>query len=204
MQAATIVIADDHPMIRAGVKATFQDKLDYQVIGEAANGAQVLTQVRTHRPDMLILDLEMDGEPPDRLIPECRKLCPQLRILILSSHTDAKYLTPLRALGIDGFVLKSEGPDSLLQAVRVVWAGATWFSHDVLAQELAISREERSNPRSRLTHREQQILDLMTVGKDNATIAEELSLSKQTVRRYATIIYEKLGVKNRIQAIVGN
>ena len=204
MQAATIVIADDHPMIRAGVKATFQDKLDYQVIGEAANGAQVLTQVRTHRPDMLILDLEMDGEPPDRLIPECRKLCPQLRILILSSHTDAKYLTPLRALGIDGFVLKSEGPDSLLPAVRVVWAGATWFSHDVLAQELAISREERSNPRSRLTHREQQILDLMTVGKDNATIAEELSLSKQTVRRYATIIYEKLGVKNRIQAIVGN
>lgn len=197
-----IVVADDHPLVRTGVLVTLAGHDAYQVVGEAHNAEEAYLRVSQLRPDLLVLDLEMDGRPPEELINDCRRICPELRVLILSAHTHSKYLAPLRGAGISGFVLKDEAPDNLLQAVRVIEQGSTWFSHAIIQQVFALSETDRQATPTRLTPRERQILDLMLLGKDNRTIAEELSVSKQTVRRYATVIYEKLGVDNRIQAIV--
>jgi len=162
----------------------------------------LLSMLRSFQSDVLLLDIEMPDGPSAGLIPEVRKCSPSTRIVILSAHTEPRYLQPLRELDIAGFIVKDEAPERLLQAVRVVHGGESWFSHAVSQIFSQLAQAERSNSNGKLTRREQQIFELMQLALDNATIAEQLNLSKQTVRRYATIIYEKLGVKNRIQAIV--
>ncbi|MCW5872437.1 MAG: response regulator transcription factor [Candidatus Eremiobacteraeota bacterium] len=198
---AKIVVADDHPLVRAGVVAALQERDFCRVVGEAADALQSLQLVERCKPDLLILDLELGCEfPAETLIPGCRERHPELKVLILSGHTETRHVLPLRDLGVDGFVVKSEAPDCLTQAVRLVLDGEKWFSHAVAA---AISaRSAQPDLLDRLTPRELQVLRLMHEGRDNEAIAQVLGLSKQTIRRYATIIYEKLGVKNRIEAIL--
>lgn len=198
----TIVVADDHPLIRIGVQAALQDKDFCCVVGQASNGSQVLELVGSQLPDLLILDLELGpGSMADELISACRERQPTLKVLILSSHTDPRRLLPLQALDIDGFVVKSEAPDCLAQAVRVVLGGDKWFSHEVATLVARPSRRRESLLDS-LTSREFQVLRLMHQGCDNQSIADALALSKDTIRRYVTIIYQKLGVQNRVEAIL--
>lgn len=197
-----VVIADDHPLIRAGVVATLQPHPEFQVVGEVKDGEHLLEMLAEIRCDLLILDLGMEGPPTDRLIQQCQRLQPEVKILILSACLEADFLIPLRGLGISGFVVKEEATDNLLQAVRVVISGSAWFSHTVLHKTMEIAQKERTLPQFMLTPRESEVLLKMKQAKDNQTIANELKVSKQTVRRYATMIYEKLGVKNRVQAIV--
>lgn len=197
-----IVVADDHPLVRAGVQATLDNYDDFRVVGEAHDTNQAYQLIEFLNPEMLILDLDIGGQPAPELVKSCRKVAPNLKILILSAHTEPRFLSQLRSLDISGFVLKDEAADNLVQAVRVIEQGSTWFSHAVSQQLLAMADEERIRSTSRLTAREQQVLDLMMQGKNNQAIAEELAVTKQTVRRYATVIYEKLGVSNRIQAIL--
>jgi len=198
----TIVVADDHPLVRAGVVATLGTSADYRIVGQAKDSFETLDLITREKPWLLLLDLQMDGYPSERLIQDCHESHPSLKVLILSAHLDPRYLRPLREARIEGFLLKDEAPDSLLQALRVLDSGATWFSHAVLQQVMSISEAERLQDGPKLTAREQQVFDLMMQAKDNQTIADELKVSKQTVRRYATVIYEKLGVKSRVEAIV--
>ena len=198
-EATKILVADDHPLVRAGVSVTLESRSEFLVVGEAKSGDTVLPSVQSLRPDILILDLEMSGESPSRIIAQCRQRHPEVKILILSSHTGPEHILPLRGLPIDGFLLENEAPDCLLQAMRVLESGGTWFSKAIkplLAQAPVPGKE------SLLTQREHQVWELMRKGKDNRSIAQELSLSKTTIRRYATIIYEKLGVKTRVEAIL--
>lgn len=189
-------------MVRVGVRQTLERDEQFQVVGEVSDGKSLLTTIAGLEPDVLLLDLEMPHGPAEHLISRVHSCSPVTRIIILSSHTEPRYLQPLVDLDISGFIIKEEPPERLLQAVRVVHEGETWFSHAVSQAFSGMVKADRANSMSKLTAREQQIFDLMQKALDNATIAEELHLSKQTVRRYATVIYEKLGVKNRIQAIV--
>jgi DNA-binding NarL/FixJ family response regulator len=200
MNRIRVAIADDHPMVRVGVRHTLERDQQIQVVAEVDDGLSLLRALPRLRPDILLMDLEMPHS--EDLVPKVHDCCPQTRVIILSSHTEARYLQPLRDQDICGFVIKEEAPERLLQAVRVVYEGETWFSHAVSQAFSGMARADRAGLMSKLTLREQQIFELMQKALDNAAIAEELSLSKQTVRRYATVIYEKLGVKNRIQAIV--
>lgn len=198
-----VVIADDHPLVRAGVLATLEPYPEFSVIGLAMSGHGVLSLLQEQSCDLLLTDLEMEGPGITRLIQGCHALQPDLKILILSSHVEEDYLAPLKGLGISGYVLKDEPPECLLQALRVVASGSVWFSHEILQKTLQLSEDARLDlPAQRLTPREKQVLEKIRQAKDNQTIANELNLSKQTVRRYATLIYEKLGVKNRVEAIV--
>jgi DNA-binding NarL/FixJ family response regulator len=199
---ARIIVVDDHPLIRAGVAAALRDKDFCEVVGEAKNGESALPLVANMDPDLLILDLDLGaGLCSSDLIRVARRHQPALKVLVLSSHAETRYLEPLQSCEIQGFVLKSEAPDSLVQAVRLVLSGERWFSHAVSA---LLSRPARSTTSQldSLTPRESQILRLVQEGKDNQSIADLLCLSKHSVRRYVTTIYQKLKVKNRIEAIL--
>jgi DNA-binding NarL/FixJ family response regulator len=198
-----VLIADDHPLVRAGVRATLVPHAEFEVIGEARDGFEVLSILQQQPCDVLVMDLEMDGPGPPKLIQACEALQPHMKILVLSSHSDECFLAPLEGIGISGYLVKQEAPDCLLQALRVVAGGSVWFSHVIMQKTLELARAQRCQASAQqLTPRERQVLEKMREAKDNQTIADELKLSKQTVRRYATLIYEKLGVKNRVEAIV--
>lgn len=197
-----ILTADDHPLVRAGLMATLEPFPEFEVIGQARSGQEVLALLSQKLCDLLVMDLEMEGPQGAMLIRACEALQPEMKIVVLSSHLEEAYLAPLKGLGISGYILKDEPSDRLLQALRVVASGSMWFSHAILQKTMELSQDRQLPTAQQLTPRERQVLDKMRQAKDNQTIADELKLSKQTVRRYATLIYEKLGVKNRVEAIV--
>lgn len=202
-QSIRVLIADDHPLVRVGVRESLAGQEVFRVVGEAADGGTMLNLSAGLRPDIVLLDLEMPLGPASDLIEKLSLVSPESRVLILSSHSERQYLAQVVNSKIAGFVLKSEAPECLHQALRVVQEGETWYSRGVfeILRELTLAAR-LSEPLS-LSRREAQALELMRRGMDNRKIAEEMGVSKQTVRRYATIIYDKLGVKNRIQAVVG-
>jgi DNA-binding NarL/FixJ family response regulator len=195
-----IIIADDHPLIRFGVAGAVRET--HEVVAEAPDSATALELVVRHRPDLLILDLDMPGPPPDETIRRAAELHPSMKVLILSGSNDPRHLRALAGVKIAGFVMKDEAPENLLQAVRVVGQGSTWFSHSISRKFLAISQENEGELALCLTKREREILGLILQGKDNAGIAAALKLAEQTIRRHASVIYQKLGVSNRLEAVV--
>lgn len=197
-----VLIADDHPLVRAGVAATLCDPEAYLVVGQAKDSRETLAMVREHRPQLLIMDLQMADFRPLALIEECFRQDELLKILILSSRSQPTDLAPLQNCGIHGFVVKEEGPDRLLQAVRVVLAGEQWFSHRVTQSFKELREQSRSSPLPSLSARERQVLVELVRAKDNQGIADALGLSKNSVRRYVTQLFQKLGVKNRMEAVV--
>jgi len=195
-----IVIADDHPLVRSGVKATLSRSDEVEVVGEAQNSSEALKMVELHTPDMLILDIEMPGIPAEELTVLARELVPTLKVLILTAHEDEASIRRLMKVKISAYMLKDEAPENLLQAVRAIDQGAVWFSQSVAHKLMSLSDPEDDLPA--LTPREKQILTQIALGHDNQTIATTLSLAEQTVRNYASSIYEKIGVASRVEAVV--
>lgn len=195
-----IVIADDHPLVRSGVKSTLARSDDVQVVGEAQNSAEAMKLIEQHKPDMLILDIEMPGIPADELTVAAREVVPELKVLVLTAHEDEASIRRLMKVKISAYMLKDEAPENLLQAVRAIGQGAVWFSQSVAHKLMGLNDPEDDLPS--LTPRERQILTQIALGHDNQTIANELSLAEQTVRNYASSIYEKIGVASRVEAVV--
>ncbi len=195
-----IVIADDHPLVRSGVKSTLSRSDEVQVVGEAQDGSETLKMVEQHKPDLLILDVEMPGMPADELTVAARNIVPGLKVLVLTAHEDEASIRRLMKVKISAYMLKDEAPENLLQAVRAISQGAAWFSQSVAHKLMGLSDPEDDLPS--LTPREKQILQQIALGHDNQTIANELSLAEQTVRNYASSIYEKIGVASRVEAVV--
>lgn len=202
MQSYTIVIADDHPLVRTGVRDALSPENRYQVIGEASRRYEAFELVRTLQPDLLILDLVMDVSPTAEWLKQCQSVCPHLRILLLSSQTDAKYMMTLRIAPVVGFVLKDEIPGCLVPAVRLIEGGSTYYSQRVTQQLLQHAEEHCQKHQYSLSPRERQVFDLMIQGKENASIARQLGVSIHTVRRCATLIYQKAGFRGRVEAIL--
>lgn len=195
-----VLIADDHPLVRSGIRGTLSRSDAYQIVGEAQDSDETLRLVEQLKPDLLILDLEMPGIPPEELATQARVLHAPLKILVLTAHNDDKILRRLTKVSISGYLLKDEAPENLLQAVRTIGQGAAWFSQAVAQRLLTLHQQE--DPVPTLTPRERQILTLISQGKDNQTIAQELALAEQTVRNYASVIYDKIGVSSRVEAVV--
>lgn len=198
MSRIPILVADDHPLVRAGIANALEGHHQFQVVAEAGDGDEVTELVQQHRIALLILDLKMRGPEPDQLIRKCREVQPDLKVLVFSAHTSPAHLESLRNVGVQGFVRKEEGPASLLQAVRVVLSGTSWYSPG-LREKL---RERTGPSHILLTSRERDILTAISQGKDNQAIADALGISKPSVRRGLTELYAKLGVKNRVGALL--
>jgi DNA-binding NarL/FixJ family response regulator len=196
-----IFIADDHPLIRAGLRHRLETEPDLVVVAEAANGREVQRWCPEVEFDVLVLDLNMPGPTALETVDFVRRCKPESRVLILTAFEEDTYVRLLIDVGVAGYVLKDEVPDALVHAIRSVAHGARWFSQPIV---VALTEQSaRLLPSgAKLTRREQQVLALLGEGLDNQEIAKQLSLSPQTVRNYISRLYDKLGVHTRAEAIV--
>ncbi len=194
-----VLLADDHPFIREGIKSVLKQAPDISIVGEACCGEEVLDICLKHCVNVLILDLRMPGMPSRDIIHHIHNLYPDMAILILSAFEDEIFIKAVSSMDIDGYVLKDEAIEKLVEAVRAVYKGETWYSQKIIAKMLSIHREEQGFI---LTGRERTILSALKIGKTYSEIGQQLSISSRTVRFHTGNIQKKLGVNNRNEAVV--
>lgn len=194
-----ILIADDHAILRAGLKHLLSDYPDIQVGGEAANGQEVLTLVRTQNWDVLLLDMTMPGKSGIELIKQIKLIVPKLPILILSMHKEDVFAVRALKAGASGYLCKDNAEEQLVAALRKVATGGLYITATV-AEKLALDvlqGDDRSTPpHTRLSDREYQIFQAIVSGESVSDIAHKLNLSVKTVSTHKTHIMEKMACDN--------
>jgi len=197
-----ILIADDHPIVRRGLRQILIDAQDISVVGEADTEAAVLAQLREQEWDVLVLDLAMPGRGGLDVLKQVRAERPHLPVLILSMHPEEQYAVRALRAGADGYLTKEGAPEKLLEAIRKVASGGKYVSEQ-LAEQLAveIARPGGRPPHEALSDRELQVLVLLGAGRTVSEIATQLSLSVKTVSTYRVRILEKTGLKNTAELI---
>lgn len=206
METLRILIADDHPLFRHGIAALLKAEADFEVIGEATNGKEVIDLATTLQPDVVIMDIHM---PEINGIEATRRILftsPSIRILIVTMfEDDGSVFTAMKA-GARGYVLKDVQKADMLRAIRSVGRGEAIFSPAIATRLLHFFSEPRQTTPAQLfpelTEREREILDLIAQGLNNTDIAKKLVLSPNTVRNYVSNIFSKLQVADRAQAII--
>lgn len=200
-----VLLADDHAVVRQGIRRFLEEAGDIEVVAEAGDGREALERIGEHRPDVAVLDIrmpEMGGVEATRRIKE---RFPDVRVLILTAYDDHPYIFALLQAGADGYVLKTASGDELVQAVRTVYRGQSALSPEVatkVVQQTVTGKPataaEQVEP---LTPRELDVLRLAARGLTNRAIGYELGISHRTVQGYLASIYGKLGVGSRTEAV---
>jgi DNA-binding NarL/FixJ family response regulator len=189
-----VVIADDHAVVRQGLRTFLDLQDDIEVVAEAGDGAEALAAAEEHAPDVVLIDLVMPNVDGIEAIRGLRERVPAARAIVLSSFIDDEKLLPAVRAGAAGYLLKDVEPQQLVEAIRTVHAGGALL-HPKVASRLL--EEMASDP---LTPREREVLALIGRGMANKVIARELSLSEKTVKAHVSSILAKLGVSDRTQA----
>jgi DNA-binding NarL/FixJ family response regulator len=196
----TIFLADDHTMVREGLRLLLETQPDFQVIGEAANGREAVRQVSQHCPDLAILDIAMPELNGIEATWQIRQVCPATQVIILSMYATQSHIFPALQAGAQGYLLKAAAGSELINAVRSVQAGQRYLSQKIIETVINdVSQPEVPEaraPLARLTPREREILQLVVEGKSSSEIAAILSLAKGTVDTYRSRLMQKLGVNN--------
>ncbi len=200
METIRVLLADDHPLVRSGIRATLAEEDEMEVVGEAASSSEVLQGCESLRPHVLLLDLGMPGISPLDTIAYLQTHCPKVKILILTAYDDDAYIRGLLGAGVAGYILKDEGTDVVVSAIRTVVQGGRWLSQIILDKLVNGASPPANN--LALTERERELLHLIAQGWDNTHIADALNLAHQTVRNYASRLYSKIGVQSRAEAII--
>jgi DNA-binding NarL/FixJ family response regulator len=197
-----VVLADDHPMLREGIRSRLERESDISVVGEADDGAEALRLVEELAPDVLLLDMEMPGLTG---VETARRLQAQnspVYVLVLSAYDDWYYVQALLSSGAAGYLTKEEAADNIVEAVRGVAQGETgWFSPRVAAQ-MPGRRQDAASGRLSLTDPEMNVLRLLADGETDGEISISLGMSIETIHEHLDDIYTKLGVTSRIEAAV--
>lgn len=197
----SVVVADDHPVVRSGIIAELQRHPDIEVVDQAVNGDDALALVRSYQVDVLVLDINMPGLRTVDLLRRLEELSIPTRVLIITGHNDIEYVVTLIKTGAKGYVLKGEELSTITAAIRAVAKGKTWLSPEVLDSVLDHTvRDVDAVDDANMSARETEVLHLLSEGKSNQEIGDQLCISERTVRFHLRNIYEKLGVK-RGQAI---
>jgi DNA-binding NarL/FixJ family response regulator len=189
-----VVIADDHAVVRQGLRTFLDLQEDIEVVGEAADGAEAVEQAELRRADVVLVDLVMPGVDGLEALRTLRERVPEARAIVLSSFIDDEKLFPAVRAGAAGYLLKDVQPQELVAAIRTVHEGGALL-HPKVASRLL--EEMTSDP---LTPREREVLGLIGRGMANKVIARELDLSEKTVKAHVSNILAKLGVTDRTQA----
>jgi DNA-binding NarL/FixJ family response regulator len=197
-----LVIADDHPIVRSGIKNELQRQAGMEVIGEAGDGDETLRLAQTAQPDVLLLDIHMPGLKAVQLVRELRSLPAPPRVLILSADGDMEYVLAMLRAGAIGYLLKDEASATIVEGVRAVGRGEIWLSAKVAASLVTYSITETPDAHTpHLTVREKEVVSLVARGYDNPHIAGRLSLSEGTVKNHITNIYDKLSLHSRAELV---
>jgi len=197
-----IVIADDHAVVREGLKRIISLAHDMEVVGEAANGTEVIQQVRDSEFDVLVLDLSMPGRSGMELIKLIRCEKPKLRILVLSMHEELQYAVRSIKSGASGYLTKESAPAQLMQVLRKVAGGGAFISTGV-AEQLALGSLLGSScaAHERLTDREFEVFRLIAIGMSVTDIAGRLNLSAKTISTHKANLMQKMSLQNQSELI---
>lgn len=202
MKEIRIFLADDHAVLRAGLKSLLNAEPDLIVVGETGSKDKLLSNVIACEPDVILLDINMPGCNGLDLVPELQQKLPRSRILILTMHDDAGYLRQALAAGCAGYVLKEAADTELLSAIRTVYNGGVFLhpAHTKILLEDSLPSETvkaKTSDLSRLSDRETEVLRLISLGYANKEIAERLFISVKTVETYKARVMEKLNLHSR-------
>ena len=195
-----IVIADDHRVVREGIRYMLSDEADIEIVGEAETGDELLGIVESEPVDVALLDVRMPGMSGFDVLERLVEIAPQVRVLMLSMHDQPAYVRRAMELGAAGYVLKSAGRDELLTALRVVAEDGTYLPSELM-EPLIAGVTGRAGPTGKLSPRERQVLQLVADGYENKQIAAELELSAATVKTYLRGVFERLEVSSRAEAV---
>jgi two-component system response regulator NreC len=202
-----VMIADDHAILRAGLKMLVNAQADMEVVAEASDGKKAVQAARETRPDVALLDLTMPGVGGMRALQEMARSCRKTRVLILTMHDDSAYLRSVLAAGASGYLLKRSVDAELLAGIRAVHRGGTFVDPslaDVLVQDVITKRGTRARskgPVKILSDREQQVLKLVAQGYSSPEIAKRIFVSAKTVETYRARFADKLGLRTRSEVV---
>jgi len=200
-QAIQVMLVDDHAMVRAGLKVLLEQMPDIHVVGEAASGFQAIERVKQLLPDVILMDLAMPGMDGIEAIQRILAILPGQHIIVLTGFLDEERLVQAVRAGAQGCVDKTIPPEDLVQAIRDVSLGKPALSSSLAWRILReMNGNEIRQQKNKLSEREIEVLRLMTQGKLDAEIAQELVLTEVTVRTHISRILIKLGLENRVQA----
>jgi two-component system response regulator NreC len=193
----TIILADDHVVVRSALKMLLEAEVGFEVVAEAGDAETATRYVLGHKPTVLVLDLNMPGRPSLEAIPDIKNASPATEIVVLTMQNEPAFARKALQEGVRGYVLKEAADAELVQAVRSAAAGETYLEPS-LGARLA---SERDSPADNLTEREREVLRLIALGHTNAEIASQLFLSIRTVESHRAHIQQKLGLSGRADLV---
>lgn len=197
-----VILVDDHPVVRYGIRRALSRYAEIDVIAEAGSGEEALLLVEELKPDMLLLDMEMPGMNGVELTRKVRAQYPGVHILALSAYEDRAYVLEILQLGASGYLTKDESTEYIGDAVKGVAQGQVgWLSRRIAAQITTWMRRDEQDAHA-LTQREKEVLRLLVEGNTNQRMALELQISEKTIEKYIESILRKLDVRSRVEAAV--
>ena len=200
-----ILIAEDHQTVREGIKLLVNAQTDMEIIGEASDGEIAIIEAENLKPDVIVMDISMPNMNGLKATKRLRSLRLDLKILILTRHTDDAYLQQLIAAGANGYVLKQSAPDELINAIRTIGSGNSYIDPSlqgkVLGSYAARSSSLRGENKNDLTDRESEVLRQIALGYSNKEIAERIDLSIKTVEAHKANGLKKLGISSRTDIV---
>jgi len=201
----TIVLADDHQIVRQGIRALLEKQPDFKVVGEAEDGLQAVHLVQSLKPHMLVLDLMMPGINGMEVTRQLKDISPQTRIIILSMYGNEAYVLEALRSGAAGYVLKGSSSDDLLHAAHEVMAGRRYLSpplsDEALEAYIQTTKSTAIDLYDTLTTREREVLHMAAEGLSSAEIADRLSISPRTVEIHRANMMRKLGLRNQTELV---
>ncbi len=198
----TVLLADDHPIVRQGLRNLLESEPDFHVVGEAGDGLEAVSLVDRLRPDVLIADMMMPGLNGLEVIPRALKLWSKTRVIVLSMQSADAYVVAALRNGASGYVLKETGPAEIVHAVHEVMLGKRYLSPKLSQRFLdAESTKALSDPYESLTDREREILQMTAEGRTSPQIAKKLSISSRTAEIHRSRMMKKLGLHNHTEVL---
>ncbi len=204
-ETITVLLVDDHKMVRQGVRAFLQTQTDIEVVAEADSGETAVSLVAEHAPDVVLMDLVMPGMDGVTAARKVKTQSPRTQIIMLTSYHQDEHIFPAIRAGALSYLLKDIEPAALADAIRKAAAGEAMLHPRVAArvvQELHGSRQETANAFTQLSDREMEVLRLIAAGANNSSIAQQLTISEKTVKSHVSNILGKLHLADRTQAAV--
>jgi two-component system, NarL family, response regulator DegU len=203
MSPTKVLLVDDHPIVRTGIRNLLERAAEINVVGEASDGFEALKLIERLSPDVVLLDMEMPGMNGNEVAIHLKEAGSPVKILALSAHDDKQYIQELLRNGASGYLTKEEVPEAIIEAVRGVARGEQgWVSRKIAAKMTTWMNEDSPAKQKGLTPREVQVLKMVVAGKTNQEIGLELGISEKTVEKHLEGVFSKLGVASRVEAAV--